>query len=656
MLKSIFFIWLSLFCVFSLSAQKLNWKKLKQDAEAAYQKGDFALAAENFEKAWQLRNKEKELIFMAGESYYSLNDYRKAAEAYQNVKDENDDFSLVGLKYARSLKQDAQYDKAKQAFTKFLDAYSGQGKPVLEEIIRTEIQGCEMAAKMPLTMDKNIELASSGKNVNSNDNEFAPFSLDGALYFSSDRGGKARVYMSDWHSGKWTKANTPRNFPVINNENYANATLTPDGSKMYFTICNSDKSWDELKARCELFVTQKTSNGGWSSPERLPEHINQRGVTATQPMVYHNGDDEVLLFVSNRDGGRGGNDIWMAKKSINGAMGDFSFPINLGPSINTIGDEISPFYDEKERTLYFSSNGLPSIGGFDVFKSSGSETTWTSPQNLGMPVNSSANDYSYTLDYKSGKGFFVSNRIFGGDKITTRNTDILEFSFSEGTGGGNISLNGSIYDKMSGDKIIFFNIALFELTDDGQERLLYERDFSSGDYSVELLANRRFKAVVNSDGYEEFSFEFSTDDPTQKIYGQPVFLDKKDASDIFAGEPSIRERNGENDFYTTRGISPEDASEYTTNAPRFDGTYYKIQLAALKNYDPQNALFRKVENLGSRLDTETLVNKSLTRVLLADFFSRDQAFAVLRDVIALGFDSAFVVKYEDGIRHGKERK
>ena len=139
----------------------------------------------------------------------------------------------------------------------------------------------------------------------------------------------------------------------------------------------------------------KKSGNAWSQPERLPDYINMKGVTATHPFPVHIGGQEFLYFASSRTGGRGGMDIWYVTRDLGIDNNDFTFPVNLGPSVNTLGDEITPYYDQTEGALYFASNGLISIGGFDVFSSRGTEVNWSVPENVGLPYNSSADDYFF---------------------------------------------------------------------------------------------------------------------------------------------------------------------------------------------------------------------------------------------------------------------
>ena len=108
--------------------------------------------------------------------------------------------------------------------------------------------------------------------------------------------------------------------------------------------------------------------------------------------------------------------------------------------------------------------------------------------------------------------------------------------------------------------------------------------------------------------------------------------------------------------YTLRGIGPDDNLEYTSSAPRISGLYYKVQLVALEKYKPSSRAFDKVKSLAGSLDTEFVTDQRLTRVMLANFFTAEEAFSALAQVQRKGFPDAFVVRYENGTRWGKEMK
>ena len=238
---------------FYAPAKAQSWKKMEKTADGFFQKGDYAQAAAMYENALKKKN-NKELSFKAGEAYYLLRDFRKAAQAYEPIKGDNATFPLIGLKYARSLKQDGRYDEAAKAFQSFRDTYTGEGKTVLEEIVQTELRGCDLAKN--LAPQEGVEEIRPGNTINTADNEFAPVSVaPDVLFFSSSMGGQARIYRSEYTGLSWNKSMNPPNFPLIQNGQYCHGSLSPDGSRFYFTICENKGKFDNLTTRCEIFAS-----------------------------------------------------------------------------------------------------------------------------------------------------------------------------------------------------------------------------------------------------------------------------------------------------------------------------------------------------------------------------------------------------------------
>lgn len=676
MVKKIFILSFGLLLLAGAStAQNLSWKKHRKLADNLMEEGNLQAAAENYQKAWEKKQKNKELIFKAGEAYYLLKDYRKAAGAFQHVKEENKDFPLVGLKYARSLKQDGQFDKAIEAFEEFGENYTGSGRAILEDILQTEIKGAQLGKDLALTPNRSINLMHLGNGINTEEDEFAPFPVGiDKLYLSSTMGGKARLYSSRKSGVQWQKANIPSEFPVIQNGQFGNSALSPDGERLFFTICSAENEPLDFNSRCEIFVIKRQGQN-WSQPERLPDFINVPGATATQPNIVQEGGQEILYFSSNREGGRGGLDIWYSTRDLGADDLRFSTPVNLGPSINTLGDEITPFFDSNEGQLYFASNGHTSIGGYDIFSSAGGEVTWTVPQNLGYPLNSSADDFYYIHTADKTSGFIVSNRVFGGEKNNTHHVDIFGFD----VGGQRIVLKGNVYAQASGELLNNVTVSLFQLYDDGTETLLVEKPFYNGSYLFELIANRSFRVEIKSKGYASTTYSFRTDAPDVSTYGKPVFLKTGDEEPTLVNidrpvntspkeEASAAEKEREmgvvspkNDpsaeieegvVYTSRGTSSRDNLEYATSAPKHSGIYYKVQLAAVSKYKKGKSKYSKASSIG-RIDTEQLLSKGLTRVLIADFFSENEAISAMESLREMGFNRAYVVKYQDGVRYGR---
>ncbi len=676
MARTIILLALTAFFFSSVQAQQMSWRKHKKMAEELLEQAQYADAAEHFEQAWKKKSKKKDLIFKAAEAYYIVKEYRKAAEAYKNVSTDYKKYPTAGLEYARCLKQDGQYDEAIEEFLNFVENYTGEGQEILSEVVQREIEGCSLGREMA-SMDNpdGIQLEHLGTGVNTPETEFAPIPYnDNVLYFSSTMGERAKIYLSyKQEDGEWSKANIPESFPVVENGHFCNGSLTPDGGRFYFTICQSLENWGALTAQCAIYTIKKTDSG-WTSPEKLRDYINNSGSTTTHPYVIHRDGSEILYFSSNREGTLGGMDIWYATRDLNSDDIDFTFPVNLGSKINSLGDDLSPYYDTQEGILYFSSNGLVSTGGQDIFKARGGETKWETPENLGTPFNSSADDYYFILNSSRTGGYLVSNRLFGMEKITTTHEDIFSFALQPMH---EVILKGDVFEKESQNLLSDITVSIYEI-DDNHETLLLNQSFEDGSYAFELIPNKRFKVEIQRDGYYPAFYMLDSFEPDPDgNYGELVYLEKheeelsldsgledsgldSDLVDIIEeieipyqppAPPTVVEESSGIE-YTARGLSSHDSFEYITSAPRLTGTYYKVQIGALKNVNTLQNRYDPVRVFG-RLDTEYITKKDLTRILVGDFLTKSEAKNAMQEIRRSGFSEAFMVRYDEGVRYGR---
>lgn len=222
------------------------------------------------------------------------------------------------------------------------------------------------------------------------------------LIFTSAREpspGRQALFMATADGASWTPA-TP--LAALNlADKQGTSSLTGDGQTMYFACV------DRMGGSGDADIYYSQGGGGtWSEPKPVLG-INTPG-WESQPSVTPDGN--TLYFVSNRAGGFGGKDIWVTTR---GEDMRWSTPQNLGPMINTPFDEASPSIAVDGTTLYFASNGHPSIGGYDIFVSYKSGTEWTLAHNLGTPVNSPANELFYTAPFGKTRAMFTSDR-YGG--------------------------------------------------------------------------------------------------------------------------------------------------------------------------------------------------------------------------------------------------
>ena len=191
--------------------------------------------------------------------------------------------------------------------------------------------------------------------------------------------------------------------------NEGGPSINANNTELYFTVCRETK---DGYRNCDIYFSRK-SGFYWSVPESVGDHINKPDSWESQPSVSSNGDR--LYFASNRKGGIGGIDIYVCTRNEDAS---WSEPRNLGPEINTGRDEKSPFIHSDGQTLYFSSNGHPGVGGFDVFFSKSRDgVEWSEPQNIGYPINTENDDLGLTVSLDGKKGFFSSNTLGGKNEI-----------------------------------------------------------------------------------------------------------------------------------------------------------------------------------------------------------------------------------------------
>ena len=657
----------------SIAQSSTSWKKLKKTANQLFDAGKYAEAAEQFEAAYQKHPQSEELIYQAGESYYYLKDFKNASRTYKEVKEQNDKYELVGLKYARSLKQDGQYEAAKREFIYFQTAYQGDDKGIINQIVGMEVKGCDWAmqlAKEPKA--SNIEVRHLNEKINSLQTEFAPIPFaEDLLYFSSTKkDDKAYLFRSQKQKGTWSKAVEAENLPNLPDKHLANGSFAPDASRFYFTLCNASSKGSGLKSVCEIHVI-KRNNGIWSAPIRLREYINEAGATTTQPWIVHQDGKEILYFTSNRKGGKGGMDIWYTVRDLGSEDIDFTYPVNLGKQVNTRGDEITPFYDSQEGALYFSSNGHISLGGWDIFKINGSEKKWDLPENLGPPINSSADDFYYVLKPSRKSGFLVSNRLAGPEKVSTQHEDIFEFGAAIKQ--QQLYVNGQVLAKESTANLNNVSVALYEIVGNTQ-RLLQRKISSANKYQFPVLPNKRFRLVVEKEGYLKSSYDFNTLSAKSDINYDFYLNDyKENIANVSTSTTQTTSTTAQSNYsastakidhsvVTTRPsttqvntttIRPNRASGTVSvsSTRTAQGTYYKVQLIAVVRYNNRHSRYQDVKNL-AQIETENIPEKGLTRVLLANFSSKEEAMSAMQQAQGYGFADAFMVKYRDGQRLG----
>lgn len=389
-------------------------------ADAYMKKGDqhFAIgeyfdAAEQYKKAYtntpaKDRDTRGKRAAKLAECYRRINYTQKAIAAYNNVVRYNHADSLTHLRLAQQLMKTGNYRQAEKAFAIAVDSLPNS------TLARNGLKAAQMA---PQWKKEGSQYTVKRENMfNSRRADYSPMlagESNDRLYFTSTRnqtkgdelsgitGTKtADIFFSQKdEGGKWTK---PQTIDTELNTDYDEGacSFSPDGRVMYLTQCSTDPSFPRYAKIC----TSQRSDAAWGKTTPLvitKDTLSSFAHPAVSP------DGRWLYFVSDMPGGVGGLDIWRAGIQSNGNVGSIE---NLGPPVNTEGDEMFPTF-RPNGDLYFSSNGHPGMGGLDIFiavaDSAGNGVTIEHP---GYPLNSEADDFGMTFEGLNNQGFFSSNR------------------------------------------------------------------------------------------------------------------------------------------------------------------------------------------------------------------------------------------------------
>lgn len=381
-------------------------KQFLKAGNTSFAQGEYYEAIAYLSDALKFNKHNDDALYKIAMSYYNLKDYESALPYFTDVKSK-EAFPLIDFYLATNYKLLGSYDKAISAFENFRNAYPIPG--FYREKANQEIASCYWAKDQK--RDPEVMLKQFQKPLNTGFSDFGANYLDSNLIqvssLQTDKKNmksdfKSSIYTYDFNGTKINESNRT-SFPVAEDSlDYANGFYLPEKEEFYYTQCYTEHEIGEKS--CDIYV-RKWDDKAWSAPTAL--NINTQEFTETQPSVSVNKDGETILyFVSNRNGGKGKLDIWMARET---AYGEFKDAINLPAPINTIDNESTPFFDEERQSLFFSSEWHYGFGGYDIFRSVLENDNWQNPENLGAPVNSSANDqYYYPTPYNSA--LFASNR------------------------------------------------------------------------------------------------------------------------------------------------------------------------------------------------------------------------------------------------------
>jgi len=406
------FLVLLLLSAISVSSFAQKSRKAYQQGELLYQNGEYREAINFLKASVDADPNNIDATFLLGDCYLKLNEASTSLaylmKAFELNEDCNDEIRyMLGL----AMQETGKFDDAIKMFNEFLDKNKNPNDIANRET-NNRINECQVA-KTLLGNPVKAKIDNLGPVVNTQFPEYTPVITadESVMMFTSRRDGnlggvketyrnanelfdREDIYQSNKMDGKW---GPPVNVgkPINTSEHDAIVALSPDGNTMFLY---------KAVGEGDLYYCKKSSKG-WTKPESLGSNINSK---YSETSISVSADGKFLYFSSNRPGGFGGFDIFRSERLENGR---YDKPENLGPTINTSDDDDSPFIHPDGVSLYFSSKGHATMGGYDIFRTSLDSTGgWTQPENLGYPINTTKDDIYFVLSADNKHGYYSSEK------------------------------------------------------------------------------------------------------------------------------------------------------------------------------------------------------------------------------------------------------
>ncbi|MDQ3193115.1 MAG: hypothetical protein M3Q58_16145 [Bacteroidota bacterium] len=496
MKKHILILTLLVFAFQILFSQQINkdYVRQKRSADTFYDFNDFKKALEIYKELFIIAPQSSELNFKIGVClFYMSNEKTEAIPYFETAAkiDQTDAFYYLGNLYHL----ESNFERALSAYNQYRNQ-KGE-KSFLDQEIDRQIIITRNAIDL-VRNPVNVKIENLGSVINSSNSDYAPvISADGTvLIFTSRREGSTGVlldpygeyfediYISKKIDDKWTE---PKGISQnINTSGHdASVALSADGEKLFIYRTNQSLTGGDLY--------ESTFDGNdWTQPVKLGSDINTE--EGWEPSASISADSETLYFSSNRPGGFGGKDIYRVVKLPNG---EWSKAVNLGPTVNSSYDDDAPFIHPDGKTLYFSSKGHNTMGGYDIFKTvKGEQGDWSNPENLGYPINSIADDIYFVLNVNGNEGFYASKKPSGIGKSDIYKVVLPDEDFELAV------LKGSVHNNT--DLPLRADIRLID-EENNTIHGIYLTNILTGKFIMIITPGKTYRMIVEAEGYYPYS-------------------------------------------------------------------------------------------------------------------------------------------------------
>jgi len=501
------------------------------EAYKAMETKNHSAAVEYFSNAYQFDTSDIDIAYDFATSARNYESYRLADSLYAAVIEKESDGEYPEATFWRAMMRQrlGDYIFSTQLFRLYISERDMEN-PYLTRRAKKEMKANAWAMDYMEYLPDSPYIEHMSENINTPSSEFGVYARGDTIYYSSLRFENeeddsyppkpiSKILVSEDGSEGVVLEGINSDSTIT-----AHTAFSQDGNRIYYTLCEY-LTGDEIQ--CDLYY-RDWQDTAWGEAQALPEGINSDTTTVTHPSVgkMNGTDNEVLYFSSNRPGGKGKMDIWMTEVMPDGKFGD---PINL-EEVNSVEDELSPQYHFETHTLYFSSEGYLGFGGFDVYSTQqNNQGQWSSPQNIGYPINTSYHDvYFYMLDGPDQYAYLSSNRpgsMFLDyaheaccyDVYLTQIPDLNSRLIVQ-------TFDAMTMDSLKGAKVELINVSNNDSRITKQSEKLAAQNFP-------LKYNKDYTVVISRAGYFPDTVKFTTRkfkdtaDIVKKIFLKPAKLD-----------------------------------------------------------------------------------------------------------------------------------
>lgn len=391
------------------------------------QEGDYYNALNTHERLMRIDSSNGDILYGYGKNLYLMGNFQKASQYLQKAYnlDRGKEHQFLPYELAESYRNSGDYRMSRRYYTKALRPFRRDRKGYWYKRVNQSKKSASWAIKN--TKKTAVEDLETVDEINAQSTDFAAIKNQEQWYFTSLRADSMilghRVLDQDYYTKIYTITKTGNTKALyiekkegLHQKNVGNLAFGK-GDIVYFSVCDSAYNCDIWKGQLKGLRISQT--------EKLNSNINPLNSNNTQPMWVEIEGQSYLYFVSNREKGFGELDVWLSKEESFG----FDVPINLGNTINTEGNEITPYYNIKDHQLYFSSDWRNGYGGYDIFKALGGPKIFKKAENIGQNINSTSDDYYF--NFKEELAYLSSNRKAKGSATIDCCNDVYSITYEE---------------------------------------------------------------------------------------------------------------------------------------------------------------------------------------------------------------------------------